>query len=144
MCLSDEWKTTLKTRDGLFEWMVMPFSPSNAPSIFMGFMNDILKPCIGICVVVYLMTYLLIAEMREHVEHLTWIFTIFREHKLYVNLKKCGFFTNIIVFLGYIVTKYGIEIDLSKIKSILDWPVPSLIHDIQSFHGLVSFYIRFV
>ena len=34
--------------------------------------------------------------------------------------------------------------DPSKIETILDWPVPNTIHDIRSFHGLVSFYKYFV
>jgi len=143
--LEDEWKTTFKTRDGLYEWTVMPFGLSNAPSTYMRLMNQVLRPFIGKFVVVYFDDILIYSKSKEeHLWHIRQLLQTLREQKLYANLKKCSFLTDEVNFLWYIIIAGGIKVDPSKIEAINSWPTPKSVHDIRSFHCLASFYRRFI
>ena len=142
---SDEWKTTFKTKYGLYEWLVMSFGLTNAPSTFMRLMNHALRAFLGKFVVVYFDDILVyIKNLDEHIDHLYYVLAVLRKEKLYANLKKCSFCLDKVVFLGYVVSAKGIEVDEEKVKAIKEWPTPKSIAKVRNFHGLASFYWRFV
>lgn len=141
----DEWKTAFKTRERLFEWMVMPFSLSNAPSTFMRVMNQALRHFIGKFVVVYFDDNLIFSlNLEDHFSHLREVLYFLRRDKLFATFKKCAFGLPQVHFLGYIVSENDLEVDPGKVSAIKSWSEPKTISEAWSFHGLASFYRRFV
>ena len=141
----DEWKTTFKTKEGLYEWLVMPFGLSNAPRTFMRLMNQVLKPFIGRFVMVYFDNILIYSRSNQkHLLHLRKVLGVLKKSKLYINLKKCSFMTKKLLFLGFVVSGDGIQVDEEKIKVIREWPTPKIVTEVRSFHGLETFFRQFI
>jgi hypothetical protein len=88
----DIWKTAFKTRQGLYGWLVMPFSLCNAPATFMRLMNDVLRPFLDSFVTVYLDDILVYnTTWEEHISHFMQVLETLKKHQLLANLKKCEF-----------------------------------------------------
>jgi hypothetical protein len=108
-------------------------------------MNHVLRAFIGKFVVVYFDDILIYSKnLTQHLDHLRNVLNVLRGEKLYANFKKYTFCMEKIVFLGYVVIAQGIEMDGKKVKAIWDWLVPKSVDEVRSFHGLASFYRRFV
>jgi hypothetical protein len=134
-----------KTREGLYEWLVMPFGLSNAPSTFMRVMNQIFRPFIGKSVIDYFDDILIYSfDLETHIQHIWEVLLVLRREKFYIAPAKCSFMTDSVLFLGYVVSKDGLAVDESKVVAVRDWPLPTTLHEVRSFHGLVSFYRRFI
>src|SRR2546430_16604700 len=51
---------------------------------------------------------------------------------------------SVVIFLGFVVSAQGIAVDQEKVKAIQEWPKPTSVTQVRSFHGLAIFYRRFV
>jgi hypothetical protein len=142
---ADVWKTTFKTKFGLFEWKVMPFGLANAPATFMRLINDIFGYHMGRIVIIYLDDILIFSKLWEtHLQHVCQVLEILIEYKLQVNEKKSYFGHRSVPYLGFLVDSEGIQPDPSCIKALKKCPPPSSSSELKSFIRGISFYRKFV
>ena len=138
-------RSAFKTRWGLFEYLVLPFGLCNAPATFMAMMNDVLRPYLDKFVLCFLDDILIYSKSRaEHLHHLQMVLSTLLQYHLHLQLKKCSFGKDSVLFLGHIVSQAGISVDPAKIEAVQKWPTPTNLKEIRAFLGFANYYRRFV
>ena len=141
----DEPKTTCVTQYRAFEFLVIPFRLTNAPTTFCTLTNQVFDEYLDKFVVVYLDDIVVYsATIEEHKKHLAKVFQKLRDNQLYVNRKKCSFAQESIKFLGHVVDHGHIKMNLEKVRAIQEWRTLANVKELRSFLGLANYYRLFV
>ena len=86
-------KTAFHTRYGHYEFVVMSFGLTNAPTKFMCMMNSIFSKYLDKFVFVFIDNILVFSKSREdHEEHLRIVLQVLQKHQLYAKFSKCDFY----------------------------------------------------
>jgi hypothetical protein len=118
---SDILKMAFSTRYGLYEYLVMSFRLTNAPTYFMYLMNSVYMPKLVKFVVVFIDDILVYSKSEEdHASHLAIVLQCLRDHRFYAKFSKCAFWLKEIKILGHMVSQVGIAINPGKVQEVID------------------------
>ena len=135
----DEWKTVFCTHYEHFKYMVMPFELINAPVIFQTYINWAFISIVNSLCIVYLNDILIYSHNKEkHEHHVHKVLEQLHKFKLYINLKKCIFFTNSVEFLGFMMSINDVMMNPQRIETIENWSTSKNFHKVQIFLEFAS------
>jgi hypothetical protein len=138
---SDIPKTVFRTQYGLYEYTVMSFGLTNAPTYFMYLMNKVFMEYLDKFVVVFIDDILIFSKTEEeHKKHLRLVLEKLRSNQLYSKFSKCEFWLTEVAFLGHVISARGVLVDPSKVRDVLNWMPPTNVMEIRSFLGLAGYY----
>ncbi|TYK04826.1 pol protein [Cucumis melo var. makuwa] len=134
-------KTAFRSRYRHYEFIVMSFGLTNAPTVFMDLMNRVFKDFLDSFVIVFINHILIYSKTEaEHEEHLHKVLETLRANRLYAKFSKCEFWLKKVSFLGHVVSSEGVSVDPAKIEMVTNWPRSSTVSKIRSFLGLAGYY----
>ncbi|XP_042065432.1 uncharacterized protein LOC121808942 [Salvia splendens] len=111
----DVFKTAFCTHDGHFEFLVMPFSLTNAPSTFQAAINSIFQPMLRKFVIVFFDDILIYSpSVKDHETHLSAVLAVLQEHSFFIKLSKCSFCNSMVEYLGHLIADGLLKADPTK------------------------------
>jgi hypothetical protein len=140
----DVEKTAFRTHHGHFEFLVMSFGLSNAPSTFQSLMNEILGPFLWRFVLVFFDDILIFSTRIEHLRHVAAVMDTLQSNIIFVKRSKCIFGASSIAYLGHVISAQGVAMDPDKVEAAITWPQPLSVQGLRGFLGLAGYYRKFI
>jgi hypothetical protein len=108
-------------------------------------MNHIFHPFLHHFVLVFFDDILIYSKIwTSHFSHVDQVLHLLSKHQLFLKQYKCSFGVSEVEYLGHIVGKDGVLVDLKKIEDMQDWPRPKNLKSLRVFLGSMSYYRKFV
>lgn len=123
LACTDEFKTAFKTHRGLYEFRVMSFGLTNAPTAFQSIMSRMLEPYLRKFVLVFMDDILIFSKtLEEHKEHLRLVLQALADNQFYIKASKCEIAKQELEYLGHVISSSRMATEPQKF--------------LQSHHGL--------
>lgn len=133
----------LSTHKGFFRYCRMPFGISSAPAKFQRTMEVILAGIEGVSC--YLDDIIVTAKSRaEHVKTVEQVLSKLCQAGMRIQLEKCKWLQDSVVYLGHRFDKHGIYPTLNHITAIQNMTEPTNQKELRSFLGCINYYQKFV
>jgi len=115
---------------------VIPFGLKNARATYQRLMDRVLTPIIGRNVQAYVDEMVVTSQVKDqHVDDLEELFTTIAKYRLKLNPEKCVFRVETGKFLGFLLTKRGIEANPEKCVAIIAMRSPTSVKEVQQLAG---------
>jgi len=143
MALGHEKYTAFCTKFGLYKYLVMPFGHSNTPATFQRENNTILRPLLGLELVIQtdvnidedqgmvVVSYIddihiaTTGSLEKHHKPVSKVFQLSMDNHMFIEIHKSVFNVAKTPFLGFVVSRSGLHMDSDKGKAFFDWHQPT-------------------
>ena len=130
---------------GLFHYNVMCFGLVGASATMQRLMDNLFSAQFDNKVFSYVDDVIICTNtFEEHIQILKSVYEKLKSANLSINMNKSLFCRNELKYLGYMVDRYGLRTDPSKVEVIMNFPTPQNTKDVKRFLGMAGWYRRFI
>ena len=126
-------RSAFVTRSGLWQWKVLPFGLTSAPSTFERLMETVFRGLQWETLLVYLDDIIVFSkDVNTHLQRLETVFQRLQKAGLKLKPAKCTLFQTEVTYLGHVVSEAGIATDPAKVEAVRNWPTPKDKPDVRA------------